>query len=498
MCKHFLLPGKFLAGASQRQTSVLYWVHLILQKGGHTAVQRFREHFYTDWPFYKGVLAITLPIALQNIISLGVNMMDIIMLGQLGDVAIAAANLGGQPFMILNVIGFGLASGAAVLISQYWGKRDVLRIRQIISLSLRFALGAAVLFTLVGRLLPVQVLRIFSTDAAVIQEGAAYLEWLAVSFVFYSFSNCYIMCLRAVEQVKVSMVIYSCSFFVNVFFNYCFIFGKLGAPELGVRGAALGTILARLFECAAALLYMCFIEKRVRFTPRWLFKFRSGMFRDYIRNSVPVVSNELLWAIGLAVINLTIGRMGASFTSAVSIVNVVNNLVSVFIFGMANATAVVVGKIIGEGRLKDAHRAANSTVAVSLALSFICTALLLAGRTPIMSLYRVSAEAYGIAVSLLTILAFIQPFQAVGVVMVVGVLRGGGDVRTNLLLDSGLMWALAIPLGLLGGFVLHWSAPLVFFCMRCDNIVKSVIGLFRLRSGKWIRVVTRQEPGDGA
>ncbi|WP_418710190.1 MATE family efflux transporter [Allofournierella sp.] len=456
-------------------------------------MQRLKEHFYTDWSFYKAVLAITLPIALQNIISLGVNMMDIIMLGQLGDVAIAAANLGGQPFMILNVIGFGLASGAAVLIAQYWGKRDMPRIRQIIALSLRFALGAAVLFTLVGRLFPVQVLRIFSTDAAVIEAGAAYLEWLAVSFVFYSFSNCYIMCLRAVEQVRVSMVIYSCSFFVNVFFNYCFIFGKLGAPALGVRGAALGTILARLFECAAALVYMCFIEKRVRFTPRWLVKFRSGLFRDYIRNSVPVVSNELLWALGLAVINLTIGRMGASFTSAVSIVNVVNNLVSVFIFGMANATAVVVGKTIGEGRLRDAHRAANSTVVVSLALSFVCTALLLAGRTPIMSLYRVSAEAYSISVSLLTILAFIQPFQAVGVVMVVGVLRGGGDVRTNLLLDSGLMWALAIPLGLLGGFVFHWSAPLVFFCMRCDNIVKSIVGLFRLRSGKWIRVVTRPD-----
>ena len=265
-----------------------------------------------------------------------------------------------------------------------------------------------------------------------------------------------------------------------------------------MRGAALGTILARLFECAAALVYMCFIEKRVRFTPRWLVKFRSGLFRDYIRNSVPVVSNELLWALGLAVINLTIGRMGASFTSAVSIVNVVNNLVSVFIFGMANATAVVVGKTIGEGRLRDAHRAANSTVVVSLALSFVCTALLLAGRTPIMSLYRVSAEAYSISVSLLTILAFIQPFQAVGVVMVVGVLRGGGDVRPNLLLDSGLMWALAIPLGLLGGFVFHWSAPLVFFCMRCDNIVKSIVGLFRLRSGKWIRVVTRPDSQPGS
>ena len=342
------------------------------------------------------------------------------------------------------------------------------------------------------RLFPVQIMHIFATDADVIREGAAYLEWLSVSFVFYSFSNCYIMCLRAVEQVKVSIAVYSSSFFVNVFFNYCFIFGKLGAPELGVRGAALGTIMARLFECAAVLVYMYRIERTVCFTPKWLLRFRSGLFSDYVRNSVPVVSNELLWALGVAVTNLTIGHMGPSFTSAVSIVNVVNNLVSVFIFGMANATAVVVGKTIGEGRLADARRAANSTVVVSVVLSLVGTALLLAGQRPIMSLYNVSQQAHDTALILMTILAAIQPFQAVGTVMVVGVLRGG-DVRTNLILDSGLLWVLAIPLGLLGGFVFHWSAPVVFFCLRCDNIVKSILGFIRLCSGRWVRVVTRAD-----
>ena len=460
-------------------------------------MHRLRFAFYTEPAFYRQVLAITLPIAAQNVISLGVNMMDIIMLGQLGDVAIAAANLGGQPFMLLNVTCFGLASGAAVLIAQYWGKRDMLRIRQIFALSLRFALGAAAVFTALGRLFPEPILHIFASDPEVIREGAAYLSWLSVSFVFYAFSACYIMCLRAVEQVKVSIAVYSSSFFVNVFFNYCFIFGKLGAPALGVKGAALGTILARMFECGAVLVYMYRIERRVCFTPKWLLRFRSGLFGDYIRNSVPVVSNELLWALGVAVMNLTIGHMGPSFTSAVSIVNVVNNLVSVFIFGMANATAVVVGKTIGEGRLADAHRAANSTVAVSVALSLVASVLLLAGQLPVMSLYNVSAQAHDTALTLMTILAAMQPFQAAGTVMVVGVLRGGGDVRTNLLLDSGLLWALAIPLGLLGGFVLHWSAPVVFFCLRCDNIVKSVLGFIRLCSGRWVRVVTRPDAAAG-
>lgn len=257
-------------------------------------MQRFKQYFYTDWSFYKRMLAITIPIALQNVISLGVNMMDTIMLGQLGDVAIASANLGGQLFTILDVVGFGLASGAAVLIAQYWGKRDMLRIRQIFALTLRVVLVVSSLFALVGHFLPRQVLAIYTNDPAVIASGAEYLKLLSISFVLFSFSNCYIMCLRAVEQVRISMVVYGCSFFINVFFNYCFIFGKLGAPAWGVRGAAFGTVMARLFELCATLVYMCFIEKRVCFTPRWLLQLKSGLGRDYVRNSVPVVSNELL------------------------------------------------------------------------------------------------------------------------------------------------------------------------------------------------------------
>lgn len=453
----------------------------------------FSKHFYTDWSFYKRMLAITIPIALQNVISLSVNMMDTVMLGQLGDVAIAASNLGGQLFTILDVLGFGMASGAAVLIAQYWGKRDLVRIRQIFALTLRIALGVSLLFALVGHFFHQQVLRIYTTDPLVIEAGSQYLRWLSFSFVLFSFSNCYIMCLRAVEQVRVSMMIYGSSFLINIFFNYCFIFGKLGAPALGVRGAALGTVLARLFELCATLVYMCFVEKRVGFTPIWLFRLKSGLLRDYIRNSVPVVSNELLWGIGMSVMNLTIGHMGPSFTSAMSIVIVFNQLVSVFVFGMSAATAVIVGKTIGEGRIQDAQRAANSSVLVSLCLSFISMTVLLVGRPYILGMYNVSQLAHDTAFAMLTILALMQPFQAVGCVMVVGVLRGGGDVRSNLILDSGLQWCLAIPLGLLTGFVLHWSAPAVFFCMRSDNLAKSLLGLWRLRSGRWIRVVTKEE-----
>lgn len=441
--------------------------------------------------FLRGVLAITLPIALQNVISLGVNLMDTVMLGQLGDLAITAANLGGQPFSILNIFGFGFASGAIVLISQYWGRGDTESICQLFSLSLRSAVCAAAVFTAVCSLFPEAILSLFSSDAAVIEAGAQYLRVLSASFIFFSFSNCYIMCLRGVEQVKISLFVYGTSFFVNVFFNYCFIFGNLGMPELGVRGAAIGTVIARVYECAVCIFYMYRIEKKVRFTPRRLFGLRTHLAGDYVRNCLPVTGNELLWGIGLSVESAIIGRIGSQFVAASSIATVVMNIITVFIFGMAGATAVTIGRTIGQDRRQDAARMANTLLALSVALGVALGAVILLIRTPVLTLFAVSDGARDIAYQLLTILGFLAPLQAFSCNLLVGVLRGGGDVTTNFILDCGTMWVIAIPLGALSGFVWGLDPALVFLLMRADYVVKFVLGLLRVHSGKWIRVVTR-------
>lgn len=451
-----------------------------------------KRYFCTDKNFYRTVMAITLPIALQNVISLGVNVMDTVMLGQLGDLALTAANLGGQPFLILNSMGFGLASGAAVLIAQYWGKRDMARIRQLFAISLRCVLIAAALLGVAGFFFPGAILSIFSRDAQVIAAGASYLRVLALSFVFFSFSNCYIMCLRAVEQVKISMVVYGSSFFVNVLFNYCFIFGKFGFPRLGIPGAAWGTVIARVWETCVVLFYMCRMEKSVGFTPKWLFKARSGLMGDYIKNSVPIVGNELLFGLGVAVSNLIIGRMSSQFVAAASIANVVTQLISVFNWGVSNATAVLVGKTIGEGRRHEVQKVANSLLGVSLLLGLASMAALLLGRRPILALYAISPEASGLAYGLLTVLGLFQPVLTVICNLLVGVLRGGGDVRTNFLLDCGLQWVIGLPLAALGAFVWHCTPVQVFLLLRADYPVKAVLGFLRIRSGRWIRTVTRE------
>ena len=451
-----------------------------------------QKHFRTDKNFYLSVFAITIPIALQNIISLSVNLMDTIMLGQLGDLAITAANLGGQPFFILNILGFGLASGANVLIAQYWGKGDLHRIRCLLALSLRIVIGASLLFTIGGILFPHQIMSLFSNDPAAVEASAQYLSTLSFSFLLFSFSNCFLMCLRAVEQVRVSTMIYTCSFFINIFFNWCFIFGKIGFPAFGIRGAAMGTVIARAFEFFAVLIYMLFFEKRIGFKPFHLFLKSEGMFKDYLKNSAPVVGNELLWGLGMSVINMTIGKMGTSFTAAASIANVMLQLCSVFTFGISNAAAVLCGKAIGSGKSKqEAQKIANSLLVVGEILSICAGLLLLVLRIPILSLYDVTAETHTMAYSLLTILAFMEPIMGFACVCIVGILRGGGDVNTNFILDCGFLWGMAVPLGILGAFVFHWSAPVVFFAMRSDSIVKIFIAIPRILSGKWIRNVTR-------
>lgn len=449
------------------------------------------RYFSTDRQFYKTALAMTLPIAMQNIISLGVNMMDTVMLGQLGDLAITAAGLGGQLFLILNCFCFGLASGASVLIAQYWGRQDMLRVRQLIALSMRFVALASGLFTLMGLLAPRAVLRIFSPDEAVIEAGAGYLQVLALSFVLYGLSGCYIMCLRGVGQVKISMVVYGSSFFINVFFNWCFIFGRLGFPALGIPGAAWGTVIARGWECLAALFYMLRIEKQVGFTPRWLFKGKSGLLGDYVKNSVPVIGNELLFGLGVSCGNVIIGQMSSQFVAASSIANIVTQLVSVFNWGISNATAVLVGRTIGEGRRGRAQREANSLLLVSFGMGVICMLLMLAARGPVLTLYAVSEETHAIAWQLLTILAVIQPVSTTSCNLLVGVLRGGGDVRTNFLLDCGMQWVMGLPLAALGAFVWRLPAWAVFLLMRSDYFVKLVLGMLRVRSGRWIRTLTR-------
>ncbi|MEG2930201.1 MAG: MATE family efflux transporter [Ruthenibacterium sp.] len=451
-----------------------------------------KRHFIFEKTFYKTVLAIAVPIALQNMISFGVAMMDSVMLGSLGDIAISAANLGTQPFSILMSCGFGLSSGGSVLIAQYWGKHDLNSIRKVMRISMQIVFVISTIVTVVCVLFPTPIMRLFSGDEKVVQAAASYLGLCAFSYVPYSLANNYMTSLRAVESVNVSTWIYVVSFFVNVFFNYIFIFGKFGAPVMGVRGAAVGTILARCSELLLVLIYMYGWEHRTGFRIHKCFRFSTQLLPSYIRHALPVVGNEMLWGIGFVVTTAIIGRIGSVFVAANSITSVLNQLAFVSIAGVANAAAVLTGKTIGEGDRDRAQRVANTLVALSFLVGLFNCVMILLLRGPFLGLYKVTPETHAAAYSIMTVLALLQLIMGVDVTCIVGVLRGGGDTRSAFIYDCGSMWLLSLPLGILAGLVWKLPVPLVYAILKIDSPVKAILSLGRIRGGRWIRNVTVQ------
>lgn len=451
---------------------------------------KLQKHFIIEKSFLFSVLAIALPIAAQNIISFGVSVMDSVMLGSFGDLAISAANLGGQPFFLLMSCGFGLSSGGSVLIAQYWGKKDISSIRNVMRLSMQFVFAVSVLFTVVCFFFPQLIMGLYSKETDVINAASSYLGLVALSYVPYAVSNNYMMSLRAVEKVKISTCIYIISFFINVFFNYCFIFGVFGFPRLEIRGAAVGTVIARASELLMVLIYMYLKEKTVGFKLTQCVRFNFKLLPSYIKHSLPVVGNEMMWGFGVTFTAMIIGRIGQTFVAANGIAGVINQLALVFVFGIGNAAAVLTGKSIGAGEKERSHKVANTLIAMAFILSLFSCCFLLIIRTPFLSIYTVSAETYDIAHSIITVLAFLQMFIAIEVTCIVGVLRGGGDTRTAFIIDCGCLWLIGIPMALLSGLVWHWAPAVVYICMKLDSPVKSVLSLIRIKSGKWIRNVT--------
>ena len=305
---------------------------------------KLKDKIITDRGFYKALMAVAIPIALQNLIGFGVNMMDTIMLGQLGQVQLSASSLANQPFFVFSMFSFGFAAGGSVMISQYWGKGDTDAISKIMAIGLKFVAVLSLVVTALVALFPSQIMGLFTADKQVIAEGVRYLKIIAYSYFFYGVSNCYITSLRGVEQVKISVAIYGTSFFVNVIINYIFIFGKFGAPAMGVAGAAIGTLAARVSELAMSVVYMEFFEKRTGFRFKHLFApMDKALLGDYVKTSLPVAFNEIAWGFSTSVHAAILGRMGAAVVAANSIVNVVTQLAFVFLFGIANATALQIG-----------------------------------------------------------------------------------------------------------------------------------------------------------
>ncbi len=445
--------------------------------------------------FYRAFFALTLSLALQNLLTFGVNLMDTVMLGRYSQEAMSGVSLCNQIQFLLQMLVGGAGEGAVVLGSQYWGKNKLEPIPHIIGVALRFgAVLSAALFAAV-LLVPTQLLGLLSNDAGVIAQGAAYFQIICFSYVIFTVTNILVASLRSIGVVKIGYAISFSTLCINVTLNYLLIYGNLGCPELGVRGAAIATLVSRCVELLIVVYYLTYREKRLNLTLKKLLFIDSSYLRDYNRVSAPVLVNQALWGVAQMVQTGILGHLGGDVTAANAIAVQVYQVLSVVAYGAASASGIVVGRSIGEGR-KDALRPLVTTLQVLFIIIGLASGgLIFLARNPILAVFggALTERARGLALQFMAVIAVTTVGTSYQMACDTGVIRGGGDTAFSAKMNLVSMWAVVVPLSAMAAFWWKSSPVLVFFLLKWDQIYKIIPVALRLHSWKWVRSVTRPD-----
>jgi len=449
--------------------------------------------------FYKNLFIIAIPIIIQQLMMTFVNMLDTIMVGQLGSVEIAGVGLGNQIFFMLNMVLFGISSGGSIFIAQYWGKHDIDGIHRVMGIMFSMALATALLFSVGAIFFPAVLIALYSDDAAVIASGAGYLRIVGFSYLFMAVGFVYQFSLRSTEHVRLPMITTVIAFGVNVVCNYLLIFGAsvgpadgpwLVIPHMGVRGAALATIISRAVELIILVGY-AYAHGYETAAPirRYVAFNRFHVFR-FCKVSLPVILNETLWGAGVTIENSIFSHMGTASIAAFNIISTVSQLTWVFFIGVGNAAAILIGKRIGASKIEESRAYANRFAWFMPCAAVFFALLLIPLANLLPRLFKVEPEILDMAKAMLLTLMCSYPFNAFNMCMIVGVCRSGGDTRFAAVIDLVWMWGIAIPLGAFAAFVLGWQAWQVYACLLVEQVLKTICGIVRLRSGKWLHTVS--------
>jgi putative MATE family efflux protein len=443
--------------------------------------------------FNRLVFSLVLPMAIQNLINVGVSTADVLILGKVSETALAASSLAGQVYFVMSLIFFGLTSGAAILTAQYWGKKDTRTIEKILGISMRISLTVAIIFTVVVQLFPVQIMGIFTReeDVGVLTQGVAFLRITSFTYILSAITMIYLNIMRSVERVIIATVVYSISLIVNIILNIIFVFGMLGLPAMGIRGSALGTLIARLIELLIVIYYAKFINKTIRFRIRDLFTHDKLLMKDFLHYCMPVMINELIWGTGTSVNAAIIGNLGETVTAANTVTQVTRQLAMVVAFGLANATAIILGKALGENKQELAKKYARYFIKLTIIVGLIGVFVILGASEVAKHFLSLSTEAKSYMGVMMIVMSYFSVCQAYNTTLIVGVFRAGGDSTFGLFLDAATMWGGSILFGYLAAFQFHLPIPVIYMILMSDEIIKIPISTWRYRSMKWVKNVTR-------
>lgn len=445
--------------------------------------------FVKDRQFYKTALMLALPIVLQNMITIGVNIMDTVMLGSYGEIQLSGSSLANEFINIFHILCMGMGCGAAVLTAQFWGKKDLRSLKYSVTIMMRICLTLAVLFTVVTVVAPSFIMSIFTDDPAVIEKGRIYFLWSAPTYLLMGISLTLTLILRSVRKVMVPLWTSIICFFVNIFFNWVFIFGNLGAPEMQIAGAALGTLIARVVETAIIGIYVLAVDKNIGFRIRDLFGSCGGLLPTYLKYSIPVLISDGMLALGNTMVSVIIGHISTEYVAANAIIATIVRLSTVFTQGLGQASSVMTGNALGQKETEKAYRQGVTFVTLSFLIGLFAAGVILALSPFIIGLYNIEDTTREIAHQLMYAVSIMIVFQSSQSMLTKGVLRGGGDTKFLMIADVAFLWIASVPLGALCGLVWHLSPFIIYIALKIDWAIKSFICLFRLKSKKWIRIV---------
>lgn len=450
--------------------------------------------------FYRALARLAAPMILQNIITTSLGFIDTFMVGLLGNAEMAAVTAANVPIFIIQVVIFGFQSGMAVLISQYWGREDTDNINRCMGVALYAVVGFSTLLALTTYFFPRQVLSLITPNPVLVELGTSYIQIVGFSYVFNGISSIYAGLHRSTEFPAFGTSLFAVSMCANTVLNYVLIFGKFGAPAMGITGAAVATLLSRVLEFAVAVVFALF-SRRIPLRPGCILRPGGAILRSFIKYSSPVVCNEAMWSIGTSMLTVIMGHMANSqdMLAAHSLVGTVDKLATVVCFGVSGSSAIMVGKEIGMGRSRDRVYSVGWTLLiVSLAIGTVVMGVLLVMlptffRPVLFRLFDLSVGAAEAATWMTLIYALFMPMRAFDITNITGVLRAGGDAKIATVIDITPLWLVAIPAMAFTALVLDAPIYVVCLAMQAENLCKCPLGILRIRSKKWITDITRTE-----
>lgn len=447
-----------------------------------------------DRYFYKSLIALAIPISLQNLITFGVSFADNLMIGTLGDSAISGVYMGNQLQAVIQMFIAGVEGAILILAAQYWGKKDTGSIKKIIAVGVKFAIAFGVIFTLVATIFPSQIIRIFTPDADVVADGADYLRIVGFSYIFFCISQVSIASMRSVETAKIGLYVSVLALFVNVGLNYLFIFGVAGViPAMGIKGAAIATLISRFIEMAAVVIYIRFYDHKLKLRLKELLKTDKTMLKDFIRYGLPIIGGQVVWSCNMMANSMILGRYSAGVIAAASIAGMLHNLVYVWMTGLSNAVGIITGKTVGSGRIEQMKEYAKTVQLIFLGVGIISGIAVFLLKDPFISLYNVTPEAMDYAQQFISVISITIIGTCYQAACLFGLVKSGGDIGFVFKNDTIFVFLVVLPSALISMWL---GAPVwvVFACLKCDQILKCFVAVVKINRFNWMKNLTRSTP----